>query len=107
MSSVWICVISRVRTVGNCLSVVSHPSLRPSGIFLSLTALLCTNFNFGHYAETFQPNSSILSMFRDVIHLYHFIPFSVTLTLDRGQKVSGKKKKLVDLTTKIISQKVL
>ena len=49
-------------------------------------------------------------MFRDVIHLYHFIPFSVNLTLDRGQKVSGRKK-LVDLTTKMsapfISQKVL
>ena len=47
-------------------------------------------FNVGHYAQAFQPIFFISAMFI-CANDYHFIPFSLTLTLPGGHMVSAKQ----------------
>ena len=52
----------------------------------SQPAVLCVkNLNIGHYTQTVQPNFFIPALLIDTIDFYHCIPFSLTLTLSRGQ----------------------
>ena len=59
--------------------------VRPSG----WSSVLCgKNFNAGCYIRTVQSNFFIPVLLIGTIDFYHFIPFSLTLTLPGGHKVS-------------------
>ena len=62
---------------------------------LCLSVLCGKIFRVGYYTETFQPNFFIPAMLRvtviGTIDFYHFIPFSWTLSLPGGHKVSAKQ----------------
>ena len=49
------------------------------------------NVNVGHYTQTVEPNFIIPAMFIGTIDFYHFIPFSLTLTLSGYDRVCAKK----------------
>ena len=63
--------------------------------FSSQPAILCgKKFNVGHYTQTFQPNFYIpvilMGAIDFYIDFYNVTPFSQTLTLPGGHKVSTK-----------------
>ena len=53
------------------------------------------NFNVGHYTQTVQSNIFIPAMLIGTIDFYHFLQFSLTLTLPGGRKVSAKQNLLI------------
>ena len=59
------------------------------------------NFNAGHYTQTVQPNCFIPAMLIGTIDFYHFMPFSLTLTLPGGNKVSAKPNQLASFSPKV------
>ena len=71
--------------------VVVCPSFQPDILHAELSTLDITQ-------QTFQAKSFILFMCLGKIEFYHFMPLSVTLTLDEGHKVGRMQKLLVSNT---------
>ena len=71
---------------------LAHPAGRLAGcLYVCLSISLVKNFNVEHYVPAFQPNSFLHVMLIGTIGFYHYILFSVALTLAGGHKVSGKQ----------------
>ena len=49
------------------------------------------NSNIEHYTQTVKPNVFVPTMLLGTVDFYHFILFSLTLTLPGGHKVSAKR----------------
>ena len=70
MSIIWIYVMS-------CICQTGQPAV-----------IVARSFNTGQQAQTFQPNFFMPAMLIDTIDFYRFRPFSLTLTLAWGHKIS-------------------
>ena len=58
---------------------------------MHLSVHLSGHFNIGYGVQIFHPNSFMPAMVISTIDHYCFISLSVTMTLARGHKVSGKE----------------
>ena len=85
MNNIWNFVMCCVCPAG---WPAGHPSI-----------VCCKNFYVGHCTQTFQPNCFISAMLLGIVHFYHFLPLSLTLTLPGGHKVSTKQNLLASFLT--------